>query len=635
MLRSAAGIILGITAGIAVVSAGGSSDPGASGESLEDKAAFVGSESCRNCHPRRWETYQQTSHSRSLRPVDSDWTPRTGSFHHVGSRTSFEATLRDGTLTHAGRFHLVSPGGALTDSDPTIDLGRHEVRWVMGSGTFAEAYLMKTDDTWIQSPVTWYAAPDELAIAPGYERADHSMMAREVNMDCFVCHAGMVEPDESNRVRNIVEPAIGCERCHGGGGPHVRFHRDHRPAERPDPSSTDASDTTMIGDDVVSPADLSREANESICAQCHLHGELAVHASGADSWSFRPGDRLDAHRVNYALSGEGKKTFSGHFPQMWASRCYLGSETMTCTTCHDPHHGRIEDAAAYHRQSCVRCHPGDDDCGVPMPDRLTSNDNSCFECHMPKSNSEVAHAAVTDHRILRSPDPAGDPPRRTLTGNPRRLRSPSFVTDPTPEQALEDLLARAGGMIGHFADAPTATASEHRDVYRELRAHGDRSPPDPRVGVTLASLAIRIADRYEFDPRRRNRLYERAARDARAVLDHPRSTAIQHVDATATSAAAYHALGRHREASAAYRRLVRRRRSPDDHYNWALCVAAVGDLTGAQQSLIRALSINPAYAPAYQSLARLYQRQNPSASRRLFDLHRILTTTAASRVPDR
>jgi hypothetical protein len=87
---------------------------------------------------------------------------------------------------------------------------------------------------------------------------------------------------------------------------------------------------------------------------------------------------------------------------------------MGCISCHDPH--RLPEPAervAYYRDRCLACHR-QAGCTLPLTERQrTDPADNCTACHMPaRHSSNVAHTAITDHRVVRRPDgsPAGNPP---------------------------------------------------------------------------------------------------------------------------------------------------------------------------------------------------------------------------------
>jgi hypothetical protein len=86
---------------------------------------------------------------------------------------------------------------------------------------------------------------------------------------------------------------------------------------------------------------------------------------------------------------------------MHHSPCYRKTDSLTCTTCHNPH-DPVEPAAKvdYYRQKCLSCHVEDGGCGLAESERLRQKpDNDCTACHMPQSGTEIPHLAFTHHRV--------------------------------------------------------------------------------------------------------------------------------------------------------------------------------------------------------------------------------------------
>jgi predicted CXXCH cytochrome family protein len=188
-----------------------------------------------------------------------------------------------------------------------------------------------------------------------------------------------------------IEPSIGCESCHGPGALHVQ--------ER----TSEVSIAGEFDDTIVHPGKLSRELNEAICARCHLRGAGWSNVRGRSRNDFRPGLLMTDFRVDFApQDSPGEMKVVGHFEQMRASRCYIGSDTLTCTTCHNPHVSpSAELKVEYYRHKCVECHePNDNGCGLPEPERLAKSPaDNCVTCHMPESGTDIPHFSFTHHRI--------------------------------------------------------------------------------------------------------------------------------------------------------------------------------------------------------------------------------------------
>jgi tetratricopeptide (TPR) repeat protein len=210
---------------------------------------------------------------------------------------------------------------------------------------------------------------------------------------CLYCHCNLAHPNPNTM--NRYDPpyftgfVIGCERCHGPGQLH---------AEKP--RRSDGIDYT-----IVNPKHLPPLLREDVCQQCHLQGEEKVLKVGREQFDYRPGLPLHAFQAVFVKPPQltkGQKAVT-QVEQMHASRCFVGSKgALGCTSCHDPHRvPRPEAKAAYYRQRCLDCH-AKQPCSVPEAvRRAESAEDSCIQCHMPRLQSNIAHTALTDHRVPR------------------------------------------------------------------------------------------------------------------------------------------------------------------------------------------------------------------------------------------
>jgi predicted CXXCH cytochrome family protein len=99
----------------------------------------------------------------------------------------------------------------------------------------------------------------------------------------------------------------------------------------------------------------------------------------------------------YRLTDAGEEmSVTGHVEQLHQSKCYQKSESLTCTTCHDPHgFPRPEQRVPYYRTACLGCH-AEAACKVdPRKRQQKSPDNSCIHCHMPTGPTDVPHARIS------------------------------------------------------------------------------------------------------------------------------------------------------------------------------------------------------------------------------------------------
>src|SRR5262249_11500063 len=200
--------------------------------------------------------------------------------------------------------------------------------------------------------------------------------------------------------------------CHGPGELHV--------------ASAHKLEKGEIDYTIVNPKHLEPTLREAVCQQCHLQGQMRVLSRGRDVWDFRPGLPLHLfYAVFFDAPGQEHYKAVGQVEQMYSSKCFKKSKGrrnaqdgllgLACISCHDPHRMPEEkERLAFYRNGCLKCHqeersrPPDDAhpataCNEALAKRQANQDN-CWACHMPRmTNKDVAHTALTDHRILKRP----------------------------------------------------------------------------------------------------------------------------------------------------------------------------------------------------------------------------------------
>jgi tetratricopeptide (TPR) repeat protein len=376
----------------------------------------VGDAACAECHPQQAQTYRRHPMGRSLAPVAHNPAPEhyDAAAHNAFQAAGFEYRVerQDPRVIH--REVRRDPEGeviAETEAD---------VQFVLGSGEHGCSYLINRDGYLFQSPISWYSQKAIWDLSPGYTSRHHHF-ERAVEAECLYCHCNHADAVEGtlNRYREPIFRgyAIGCERCHGPGQLHVQARAAGAPVGQAS-SLPDARQTGSLphdaDDTIVNPRHLPPALREAVCEQCHLQGESRVVRAGRDRFEYRPGLPLELFWevfVRAAAVTNNPRAVS-HVEQMHASRCFQASAgRMGCISCHDPH--RLPEPAervAYYRDRCLACHR-QDGCTLPLAERQRTNPaDNCTACHMPaRHSSNIAHASITDHRVIRRPD--GDTPR--------------------------------------------------------------------------------------------------------------------------------------------------------------------------------------------------------------------------------
>ncbi len=594
-------------------------------------AGYVGTARCAECHPSQFQSYNASHHSRSL----SLWTPDTevptGQISHASSKSIYSALESSGKLLHRESL-TIQPQNDGPPSEVLLMTAELPVKYIIGSGAFAQGYLLQDDSFLVQSPMTWYVKPKCYAMAPGYEDRHQIGMTRVISDTCLFCHAGNVSRVQgNNEILAVSENAIGCERCHGPGQAHVAHFENVAHLNDVDPSDLTVEQAESDAQ-IVHPGRLSRDLADAICAQCHLQGDLEVAFPGKTPWDFRPGERLDATRVSYKVdeSGKAEKTFVNHFDQIWQSQCFLKSDSLKCISCHDPHHNPSNrDVTELQRSYCIQCHE-DSACGLPIDDRIAQAQNHCVECHMPRVDSEIPHTATTHHRIgvheNRPVNPAvagnvGDAPVETV----RRLQSPVDAASDGDAGKRSDLLARSTWFLNKSrfeSDEEFLSESRSLSPLRELIAYAKVAPDDTDVLVAIASLARLEAEwlvrqRKNTPEQEFRRLWQVARAYAERVVQLDEQPDEERKKALDVLFAVYYDAGQYADAARVGSELVAIGRSAQHFYNLGLAMGKLRRFSEAEQAFQEAIRIDGNYLPPYLSLIKIYEHVDPAIAEQI------------------
>jgi tetratricopeptide (TPR) repeat protein len=530
---------------------------------------YVGSQACRECHVKEFESYLQTAHSKSLSEVSEVNEPAGAVFDHLLSGHRYRVEHRGGNLIHTEAM-LFKDGSELS-------LASKSLKYRVGSGHFARTYLTDEGGGFLfESPVTWYESSHAWEMTPGFNKPNHRSFSRAVLEDCLNCHSGQVAMATTSHFRlRPLEIAIGCERCHGPGESHIAFHRHGGNIE---------SDT------IVNPQRLSRHLSEGICHQCHLRGDIQIGGRNRRAADYRPGQPLELYSTAYrSRSASGEMTVVGHVEQLKASACYRGSENLSCVTCHDPHAAiPVSNPVEHYRAICLTCH-AEGGCGLDQTRRDEQAQNSCVKCHMPRSDTEVPHVSFTHHHIglhplKRDRGAIGDEDELVAISN---LASLSQM-----DRNRSVMLARLQKYLQANPGYRQSSAGER--MAKTLRQWLDHLPPqdDPELEYARTQFLFTTSNLTDASQAAERTLSLNGIRSEEAAVLIGQ-LARRDLDA-----------GRFEQASQRYRQLVRLRSNADDWYFLGLTEERCGRRRAALEALNRATEIEPGSLEILEALVR-------------------------------
>jgi hypothetical protein len=438
---------------------------------------YVGSEACKECHPSIYRSYERHSMARTgLRPLttlDGKWLAR---IFDAGAsqRVLQERTGYSYRPFRTGNDYFVEEFVAAPD-------GSRVQRWVQkldyaySAGSYGMTFYFRQGNRYYQLPIDYYAGAERWGLDPAASKYN-PRFSKALGAFCISCHADYPKR-QAGTDEVFVEPpptGVGCERCHGPGQKHA---------------------ASLLPADIVNPANLPSARQLDVCTQCHESSFSGLRAD-RDEFSYRPGQPLDAYRVNFVAdpSEPDRLILLGHPERMVRSACWRGSGgKLSCTSCHDPHKSSFEQPATWWDARCNDCHR-DHPCTESASARAAQGGH-CVPCHMrsgpPTSPTLVT---ITDHWIQRRPSPI-----RPGSDDPKHLVSwADLVKDLAPGDDVVALEAVAYVHAGQRAEAETRVLRVGDEslhvpgLYEMLAGHyeGAKQPSnEARAYSTLLAFA--------------------------------------------------------------------------------------------------------------------------------------------------
>jgi predicted CXXCH cytochrome family protein len=357
--------------------------------------AFVGSDTCAQCHPAETKLWRASQHKQAMDHATD--TSVLGDFNEAG----FDYYgVHSRFLRKDGKFFVETDG-------PDGKLATFEVKYTFGLDPLQQ-YLIEFPDGRLQAlSIAWDSRPKE----QGGQRWFHLYPNEEIKHDdilhwtklnqnwnfmCAECHSTGVRKnyDAANDrfATSFAEISVGCEACHGQGSRHVAWARSQQSwfGKTEDPAKgllvrfDERRDVVWRLDAKTgnarrnfTPALVRREVET--CGRCHAR-------RGEFSEDWVPGRSLsDTHAV--APLGRGLYHADGqmldevyNYGSFKQSKMFAAG--VTCGDCHEPHAAKLR---APGDGVCLQCHAADQYAAATHHHHeAVSPPLACASCHMPE-----------------------------------------------------------------------------------------------------------------------------------------------------------------------------------------------------------------------------------------------------------
>jgi len=578
---------------------------------------YVGANVCGECHQSRLDEFRGTRHFIACCTPDGEHTP-----------TGFDGESAEISSPHwKFRFQPVRDDNGyfehVTGSIPARRVDeRHRIDMVYGAkGKADEVYFTWQQNRLYELPFAWLTPWNCWGKQVYGDMGDNVL--RSTTPRCLECHTTYFEhvPGTENEYnRDSILPGVTCERCHGPGREHVEHHRAHPGLEK--------------GIAVVHPGRLSRERQMDLCGQCHTP---ALHHRD-QLFSYRPGDDLEAHFRSVTIEGIENEHVANQGRYLRRSKCFQGSDTLTCHTCHDPHKPTDSKLVA---DACAKCHsPTACRARETLPSAVR---DQCVECHMPNYNRvAVKFHTVEDEYVFPMR------PRQHQIGLYPRAQQEVLLgwhkEQATPEsrqmveqltQDLVDAWTKEGDDL-RAAHRPTAAIGAYREALRFAPAAATQSKIAEAIKLQSQLDEGRIAAQYliaqgrtseaiesleallKLSPAqasvhgRLGTMYELKGQHEKALEHWELVNRYDPDDAYGHNMRGWSAYvnGRSAEALEAFRRADELLPSTAEiNYRWGLTCLGAGDAQQAVERLRLALRANPDHVGAMQAMSHALREQ--------------------------
>jgi len=423
---------------------------------------FAGIDRCDECHSQRCSEFRQTRHFLASVPITADQIP--------ASAYLSEIAVASHLPQH--RFRVNAEGNALqilTDrwlADGNSANATTTIAFGYGVGGKAdEVYFGWKGDELRELPVGWlhsYGCWGAQQFSDPHSGPDAT---REGTTRCLECHTTWFShiPGSLNRYRpESIQHGVTCERCHGPAETHVSYHRLHPDDRQPH--------------QILLPSTFSRDQKMDLCGQCHS----ATIFRRSAPFSYTPGEPLETHFRQHQNPHFEDDSVANQVKYLSQSRCFQQSDSLTCLTCHSPHHSMTPQQQG--DDSCAQCHQSSDCSEQPrLPEDLRT---ACASCHMPK----YARLAVRFHTA-----------EERYVFPVRATQHRIGIYPESRDAALLDFLQR---------NEPEMQAESIRGLRDKLRTHwmmqADQRQKEYRLVAAIG--AVREAARFDRTPEVQSRL---------------------------------------------------------------------------------------------------------------------------------
>ncbi len=540
-------------------------------------------DACADCHESIVASWRETGMARALGEL------RSGEFAGLAPVVEPQTGLAYSFEGSSERAHIVE----------TLEISGREphrtsapLAFAIGAGVKDRSYAaLRHERLWF-APLEVVSAlgekPRHAALSPPHMMQSGLRFDAPLTPECLACHTDSLPPRDfplnlMPEKSRWTPRGISCGACHARANEHAAWR-----------SATLAGEERPGADPLSDLASLARQRRVSVCAACHLQGDVRIELGEV---GLPPaGEELLEHRAIFvAKKPMNEIGFVSQVERLVLSRCYLESSGfagggLSCESCHDPHRS-LEDARERERvrSACTTCHAVMHEETKPastcsLADSAKPPGRDCVECHMRETGVfDVAGVVIRDHWIRKDP---GSPSPRVP------LRFPE-----SPEGDWRRFL---------WPGVPPPSHADDPGLWMMAFYQGGQFPRAAALLERRSSASVEALPMFHHV---RGALLERAGRHLQARAAYERALELDpELGEAATNLGIVHGrLGDAEQGISVLSELLERHPRADGALrNRALLARALGDEPAFLRDLERALELKPDAAVA-RALAQAYE----------------------------
>ncbi len=321
---------------------------------------FVGSNTCKSCHQKEFETWEGSHHDQAMKIADA-----TSILANFNNTTFTHKNIKSTFFKKEGDYFVNTEGADGTNADFKIVYTFGVIPLQQYIVEFPNGAFQCLSTAWNSKENKWFYLQPDLDIKHD-EWLHWTGGSMNWNTMCAECHSTNVQKNYDSKTAayntTFSEINVSCESCHGPSSSHVDYYEN--PSENSAPPKM-YMDSTLTSTQLVDKCARCHSRRSQVTKYFDYKGEFKDH--------YLPSLLVEGL---YELDGQisDEVYVYGSFVQ---SKMYHNG--VSCKDCHDVHSLKLKKQG---NDLCMSCHTPNYNTEAHHFHQLNSDGAKCINCHM-------------------------------------------------------------------------------------------------------------------------------------------------------------------------------------------------------------------------------------------------------------